>query len=350
MSRNKENRFLILLSIIVSFFIGIRFLDVGKDTEQYLIQFNKYSSIESVFNGYEIGFSLLMHLFSKYTSSVEFFFFFVSLLITSIYLLFFKRIYLRNFIEESFNFDRMIFFFSLLLLSSWYLTMTTNGLRQGIALVFLYYGLFDLFYNNRKFKFIIFYLISISFHYSVLIVGPFLLLKYVRFRLVFAVWILTAVGYIYGVNELIIKLISAKFNLPVYDFIKLYSLDRGVIDGGLYNGFSLKFFIYTVFWPLLLMFIFKIKLRVKSSSLLAKETLNLIKIYLILSMPYFIFGFGPFSNRYAMLAWFLVPVLQFHILNTISIKNNFKIFLVIFSIITFLFFLFFRLQWIRVLV
>jgi hypothetical protein len=343
MSSSKTFRFLILLSALVSIFIGFRFLDVGKDTEQYVLHFNNPS------DKFEVGFRFLIHFFSKYISSVELFFSFIAFIITAMYLLFFKRIYQRNFSQESFTFDRMMLFFSLLLLSSWYITMTTNGLRQGVALVFLYYSLFELFYNNRKFKFLIVYLIALSFHNSVIIIAPFLLFKYLRFRLVFIFWILTACGYAFGVNELIIKLISEKYNLPVYSFIKLYSLERGVTEGGIYNGFSVNFFIYTIFWPFLLIFILKIKSRLKSSILVVNETLNLIKIYFTLSIPYFIFGFGPFSNRYAMLSWFLVPLLQFHIFNAFSFKNNIKVFSLILINLIILFFLFFRLQWIRIL-
>lgn len=346
----KKNIFIILLSSIVSFFIGNRFVDIGRDTEQYISKFDKYSSIEYVFDGFEIGFSLLMHLFSKYTSSVEFFFFFISFLITSVYLFVFNRIFVGNFNKKSFGFGGMIFFFSLLLMSSWYITMTTNGLRQGIALVFLYYGLVDLFYDNKKFKFLIFYILSISFHYSVLAVGPFLLLKYIRFRYTFALWFLIALGYVYGLNEIIIRFISEKFNLPIYNFIKYYSLERGVTSGGLYNGFSTNFFIYTVFWPIILLIILKVRFKVKSSKIIWEKVITLIKIYFLLSLPYFIFGFGPFSNRYAMLALFFVPVLQFQIFNTISFKNIINSFNIVFFLIIFLWFMFFRLDWMRIIV
>jgi hypothetical protein len=347
MKQNNNFRFLIFLSALVSVFVGMRFSDVGKDTEQYIQHFN--SPTEQIFKKFEIGFSSIMYLFSKNNFSVEYFFFFISFLITSIYLFFFKQIHLRNFREKSLSFGKMIFFFSLLLLSSWYFTMITNGLRQGVALVFLYYSLFELFYNNRKFKFLLLFLTSISFHYSVILALPFLLLKNLRFRVLFAIWLSTAVCYIYGVNELIIKFISEKFNLPIYNFIKLYSLERGQTEGGLYNGFNIDFFIYTVFWPLLLIIIIKMKFRLKSSTLIVKEIFKLLKIYFILSIPYFIFGFGPFSNRYAMLAWFLLPVLQYHIINSFNFKNIPKTLSMTYFSIIFLFFLLFTLDWVRLL-
>lgn len=347
MKQNNNFRFLIFLSALVSVFVGMRFSDVGKDTEQYIQHFN--SSPEQILKKFEIGFSSIMYLFSKNNFSVEYFFFFISFLITSIYLFFFKQIHLRSFREKSLSFGKMIFFFSLLLLSSWYFTMITNALRQGVALVFLYYSLFELFYNRSKFKFLLLFLTSISFHYSVILALPFLLLKNLRFRILFAIWLSTAVCYIYGINELIIKFISEKFNLPIYNFIKFYTLERGQTEGGLYNGFRIDFFIYTVFWPLLLMVIIKMKFRLKSSTIIVEETFKLLKIYFILSIPYFIFGFGPFSNRYAMLAWFLLPVLQYYIINSFNFKNIPKSLSMTYFSIIFLFFLLFTLDWVRLL-
>jgi hypothetical protein len=345
----KNFRYLIFLSAVVSFFIGIRFLDIGKDTMEYIGHFEKFS-INNIFGKFEIGFSILMYLFSNFIPSVELFFFFISFITTTIYLYFFKKIYIRNFPNDSFKFGKTLIFFSLLLLSSWYITLTANGLRQGVALAILYHALFELFFNNNKFKFLILYLVSCLFHYSVLLVAPFVLFYYLRFRLVFAIWIITALGYLYGINELIVQAISTKFNLPVYDFIKYYSLptETEKSRGGLYVGFNLGFFIYTVFFPLLLMVLLKVKLRLKTSTIVMRNVYNLLKIYFILSLQYFVFGFGPFSNRFAMLSWFLVPVLQFHLINTINFKNiNERLCLVI-NLITILYFLIFTLDWIRI--
>ena len=45
-----------------------------------------------------------------------------------------------------------------------------------------------------------------------------------------------------------------------------------------------------------------------------QPVLKVLKIYMVLAMPYFIFGFGAFSNRYAFSAWFFIPLLQFFLL------------------------------------
>ncbi|MDB4204910.1 EpsG family protein [Polaribacter sp.] len=347
LNRKLNNWVLFFLSSIVSTLIAFRFLDVGKDTIEYTRAFYKYSSLEHALNGFEIGFSLLIYLISKYTESVELFFFVIAFIITTSYLYLSKKFYQKIFNKTSVPLEITLLIFSLLLLSSWYITMTTNGIRQGVSLVFIYLALFEFFFNNKKLKFLILYLLAISFHYSSLLIIPFLLFKYLKFKYVFVIWFLTALGYVYGVNELIVMKISSKFNLPIYDFIKYYSLERGQVDGGHYNGFDWKFFIYTIFWPLLLMVIFNLKFRIQSIPLLKNRIYILLKIYFLLSVPYFVFGFGPFSNRYAMLAWFMVPLLQLNILNSFKFKGLPKVSSLLFLLLVFIYFLFITLDWKR---
>ncbi len=351
MGKTKSFSTLIILSALVSFFVGIRFADVGADTEAYINHFYKSSVAEWFYNRFEVGFSLMMQFFSKNTLSFELFFFFVAFLITTIYLYLFVRIYSKCFFDKAAYFDGVFVFFSLLLISSWYFTSITNGLRQGLALVFLYAALFELFFNRKKSKFIFLYLISISFHYSSLIMAPFLFVYYLPFRLVFMVWVLLGLGYFAGINELAVKLFSEAFSLPIYDFVKYFSLEKGYEHqgGGLYEGFILKFFIYTVFWPVVLLVIAETKLPFKSSSVNIEGVYALLKIYFLLSMIYFIFGFGPFSNRFALFAWFFVPVLQFCVIKFFDFRGAFYFLPVLVFLASLMFFLFFKLDWIRVL-
>ena len=132
---------------------------------------------------------------------------------------------------------------------------------------------------------------------------------------------LLGIGYFTSTNELFIEWISMKFNLPIYKLVKFYAVERGEQPGdGLYYGFDLKFFIYTIFWPLLLLILSKWKSQSKSYELNKKEVFVLIKIYFFLSIPYFLLGFGAFSNRFAVLSWFLIPVLQFYSISSLRFR------------------------------
>jgi hypothetical protein len=347
----KSYHLLVFLSLLISIFIGTRLPSVGTDTEAYKSHFYNSSIVDGVYDRLEIGFSLLMQLFSKTIPSVELFFSVVAFIITVTYMHTFRKIYSKCFFDETPSTSKMTIFFSLLLVSSWYITSTTNGLRQGLSLVFLYWAFVELFYNSKKFKFTILFGLAISFHYSALLIIPLLLLHYLRFRLVFFVWVLSGLGYMTGLNEFAVKIISEILNLPIYEYVKYYSLEKGSENqgGGLYEGFIIGFFIYTLFWPLLLLITLKIKSRFKNKLANTENIYSLLKIYFLLSLVYFIMGFGPYSNRYALFSWLLVPIMQIVIINLSLNLNSNRIVLLSALFSSIMFFLYFRLDWISII-
>lgn len=348
MHRFKTYHILIFLSVLISILIGTRLPHVGKDTEPYKNHFYNSSIVDGIYERSEIGFALLMQLFSKTIPSVELFFSFVAFIITFTYMYTFRKVYSKCFSDEIPSTSVMVIFFSLLLVSSWYISSTTNGLRQGLSLVFLYWALVELFYNSKKIKFITLFILAISFHYSALLIIPFILLHYLRFRLVFFIWILAGLGYMTGLNELAVKITSDMLNLPVYQYVKYYSLEKGSenLSVGVYVGFNLNFFIYTIFWPVLLLIILKIKSRLKNKLANTEKIYTLLKIYLLLSLVYFILGFGPFSNRYALFSWFLIPIMQVVIINLSLNLNSKRIVPILAFFSSLIIFLYIKLDWI----
>ena len=118
--------------------------------------------------------------------------------------------------------------------------------------------------------------------------------------------------------------------------------DDKLVGTGLYEGFNLGFFAYTLIWPILI----NLVLKIRSKYLLIDHNAfrQLLKIYFVLSAPYFLFGFGPFSNRYAMIAWFMIPLLQFHIINIIRIRKLYKNLSFVVFLIAFSYFILVRMQ------
>lgn len=339
----------IFFGLIISICIGMRLPDVGRDTEAYMKYFQDSSITEGIYDRFELGFSLLMQLFSKAGLSVEVFFSFIALVITIVYLYTFKRVYAKCFFGNPPPSGIITIFFSLLLLSSWYIASTTNGLRQGLALVFVYLALTDLFYNRKKISFILFCIVATLFHTSSLLIIPSLFLLYTRFRVVLSIWLLSGIGFVFGINELIVKFFSETFGVPIYESVKYYSLERGAeeLGGGLYSGFIASFFIYTIFWPILVLILLRVKNPLKEKVIDLDNVYILLKIYFSLSLVYFFMGFGPFSNRYAVFSWFFIPIIQivtFRMLFRLNFSNVFPIIMLFLSII---FFLYFRLDWVR---
>lgn len=345
----KTHRFyIIILGLLVSFLISIRSSDVGKDTETYITHFEDAKNTSSVMDeGYELGFSILMYYTAKSTGSVTLFFFIIAGFITLSYLFLFSKIYgqLNN---KSPSLNEYSIILTLLLLSSWYYAMTTNGIRQGLSLSSMYISLYYLVFEDKKLRALFFYLIALSFHNSAFLIIPLIAIYKLPLSSIFILWALTGLGYSTGVNEMMIESISSYLKIPLYDFIKSYGILKNSSGKAPYTGFDVRFFFYTIFWPILSIISIKYHLRLKKINQINMNKFYLIiKLYLILSIPYFVLGFGGYSNRYAVLAWFLIPLVQYSIINlkiiTVRLKN------IEFSslLVAILIFCFIQLKWIK---
>lgn len=349
----RKNNFLplfVILSAIISVFIGIRSHDIGRDTMMYISHFSKSNLDKNPYDGFEVGFEILMYTIAKTKFSVDFFFFVVAFLITISYLYFFHRVTCNSKKDHRVLLFDYSIFFSLLFFSSWYLTLTTNGIRQGMSIPLIYIALYFLSFNKNRFKFLIFFFLAISFHFSALLVLPFVIILRLKLNSIFIIWLLFGVFYIIGINEYLVFIISEFLNLPVYNFIKFYSLEKGQLPGtGLYEGFNSSFFIYTIFWPILL-FAFVKLFNTRRFTLKIESLEKIISFYFILSLPYFIFGFGPFSNRYAFFSWFFVPVIQYNIFSLYPIDKTSKDILSVLFLFALIYFCFIQLDWINFII
>ncbi|MBE0471434.1 MAG: EpsG family protein [Methyloprofundus sp.] len=339
MQFGKQNHFLIFLFsyfliFIVSLVAALRDFSIGKDTYTYVRIFNNFVEGHWL-QRLEPGFLFLLLMVEFIYSDPRFFLFIVTFLITVFYFIFFYKSTRALNLNFNQQFCYLILFFSLLFFSSWYFNAFSNGIRQGLSLVLLYLGLYSLVALKSKTNFLILYLFSASFHYSSIAILPFLLFYALPLTYLLIVWVVIAILYPLGVNELIVTAMSDLSGVGVYDFIKNYSLDSAG-ESGDYSGFNLSFFLYTVFWPLFLFFIQKLRMSGENEVLRLGQLL--IKIYILLSLPYFVFGFGPYSNRFAVMAWFFIPMIQLLIFASFRFKLNFPflislIFLFFFSLI-----------------
>lgn len=294
----------VILVAVISIFSGYRSQEIG-DTYQYMLHYERIFESGSYIYKLELGFSLLAYLVSLVGGNYILFFFVVTFVITAAYLFLFRKAYI-SLVSNQVLFTDILLFLSLLVLSSWYLTSITNGLRQGLSLPFLYLSLFFFVFHKSLWKSVLLFVLSVSFHYSSFLVLPFLILALLKLNYVLLAWLVLAMGYVLGLNEIAVKIVSDLTSFSVYEKIKFYSVDIGV--AGRYDGFIWSFFLYTVFWPVLFLAVHY--LNCKSFCEDKYKILGLMKMYFILSMPYFVFGFGPFSNRYSYIAWFFIPLLQ----------------------------------------
>lgn len=332
-----------IITLIISIVIGLRDKTIGTDTVSYVWHFYEAVGGIGIYNRFEPGFDLLMEFVGFIGGGVEFFLFLVAFIITIFYFLLSLKV-IRELDERGVVLPYVFLSFALILFSSWYVTATTNGLRQGLSLVFVYYSLYYVFFQKSFIKFSAFYIIAISFHYSSLVVLPFLVISFFSYRFTWLIWALSAIFYVFGINEILIQFSSAFTGLGAYEMIKFYTVGEDGVGSGLYEGFHWSFFLYTIFWPLFVLLFYKSKIFFKANQINKKTIEKLIQIYLILSIPYFVFGFGPFSNRFAFIAWLFVPILQLVVLFYIRLKYRLLFFILVF-LTALLYFFVFRMNW-----
>ncbi len=336
---NRDKTQFFLFFIVVSLFVAFRKDSVGIDSATYAAYFINASQEDGIGGSrLEIGFRLFMELVGIFTSSPIVFFFFVALFISILLYSSYKSASIGNSIHHD------IFFVSFLLISGWYITEMTNGIRQGMALSILYWAIFTQLRVSNYVKFLLLFLLSLSFHLSVLLILPFLILIKLSLKGLSYIWFLTLFFYILGLNELIVATLSQELNVEVYDVIKYYSVrDVTELDSAKWVGLQWDFLIYTVFFGVLSMGVFFLK----QNELVNRESFAfIIKIYLIMSLVYFVFGFGPYSNRFAIMAWFFLPFLQAAVMIQIKLSlSSLNVITTLLPIIAISYFLFIRLDW-----
>ncbi len=123
--------------------------------------------------------------------------------------------------------------------------------------------------------------------------------------------LVTSFLYMTGLSMKCIKFISSVSSVNLYEQIINYG-----VKSGYKTGVRLDFAIFTLVVGLLFYGLAKLTLQ----GTLQKRFFNLLKIYWILSLPFFIFGFGAYSDRYLLPAWVYIPALSATLIGLILSK------------------------------
>ena len=254
----------IFTALFIGAIVSVRPLHIGTDTQTYIGLFHQINSGLETHS--EPGFVALVSFFGLTGSSgyILLFGFLAAFTYFSM-----VRVVVTHAPRHK---SASIFFASsaLVLLSSWYITFSTNALRQGFALSLYYFGLFTILKGNRFGYIAVFS--SVLFHFSsaLLLFIPFILkIEYSR---AYILLLASAILYGLGGSEFLVKQFSDLSGLPIYEFVASYTLLKGE-SVGLYHGFDLRFVAYTLFWPLLLLVVANLVAR-SASSLRAPSALK----------------------------------------------------------------------------
>lgn len=327
MNDRKANISLFAISIITFLLIAIivagRSYLYNDDTYNYYFMFKNYGLDFRI----EVGFLLLVGVLSSLFDSYQIYFFILFFILNFFFYLSFER--LKRIKNDEFNIINdysgvaLVSLLAFCLMSSWYYTVSINGIRQGISISILFYAI--TFFVSRQWKvFAFLFLVSCSIHYSSILYLPFIFLLNSKGRKIEILFFIFAVLYFLNINEILIRTLSNLLSLPLYTMISEYGGDIGYR-----YGFQLDLFIYTVFW-----YVFTGALLNIGQVIYKNHQLELLyKLYGLLSMAYFVYGFGGYSNRYAIVAWLLLPFLQMVIFMSLKIGITFKFILCFFFLI-----------------
>jgi EpsG family len=318
--------YLILLSILL-YFIGLRDVEVGSDTAAYFKYFDyiKYGEDFEGAERIEIGFYWLTQVIAYFTDSknaylaVIFFIQFVG-------------------ITSAFNKKSELFKPYILLTLVWlsypfFYSITLNVIRQGLAFVFVIYAV-DAKLQQKKYAPYFFLLLGATFHYATfLYVISFLLLalKVTTKRMVL-LWFACAICAGIGLTQEFISWLftAALGNSPYF---------MSYLDSSVNNEYDVSFrFHFVVFSALPIGYYYL------TQQFVAEEQGNtfIFRLYLAMNTLYLFTISLPYSDRFALASWLLIPFLiNLNFLYEIQAQKIFAAIVSILSVVVFSYYLLF---------
>lgn len=181
----------------------------------------------------------------------------------------------------------------LLFVSPMFVNASVNALRQGLAAPLVFAALLA-FEQRRWWRFVLLGALGSAFHLSTLLYlafAPMLLLRPRTLRWVAAV---ALVVYCAGLSQWFVRTLVP----PLYTTVMEYTAHER-----LRAGIRLDFAVFSAFWywlPHLLSPLIREPWR--------ERIMRSTAIYLVMLMPFFVIGWGYFSNRYLLPAWLAVSL------------------------------------------
>lgn len=294
----KINRsFSFILLTIVILFIGLRdpygsFEYLG-DTSQYTAMYENINTV-NILNQKDIGFMSLMKISYMCGLSINFFFIFCAFLYAMLPYLTFRKWFSAN------------AFYALAIyvgaMSFW--GFGINGVRSGLAASFFIYALG---LTDKKWSMVFFMALSVLFHKSMLLpIAAFISTRWF--------WDTKKLTFIWGLCIIICLLFGSEISKLIFYFIQTVDDIRGsaiTLDNTELTSaieairFRFDFILYSAV-PIILGWFFIYKKGYRD-----KFYCRLLNTYIIANSCWILlFMYQPYTNRFAYLSWFIMPVLM----------------------------------------
>jgi hypothetical protein len=289
--------FLVSLTLVI-IAIGFRPETVGSDTPAYLNHYEKLILDGTADFRYDYLFEIMARFFSVlgFPSQV----FFTCFAVINFICLFLLAQTLTSYFENQSSFWRIFsLLISLLCLSPFFLSAQVNVIRHGTSIFFLLLS-YVLWLDRSSFlKGAIAIALAQSFHHVTVFYAVFIPILYFSYATILRCTFFAATVYTLGLGQYLIH----RFVPGIYDKI----INYGAYSG--YSGYQLgaryEFVAFTLGAGMAFHWIGKNFLN----DVHQKKFYGLLKIYWILTIPFFIFGFGTYSDRYLLPAWIYLSVL-----------------------------------------
>ncbi|MEA3406389.1 MAG: EpsG family protein [Pseudomonadota bacterium] len=298
-------RFLIVLLsfLFVSVFVvlvGQRSEFLGTDTRVYRAMYELVKGCQCLIHKVEPGFDYLMFSLARLHLSTTQYLAVVSAIqfVLTIYVA--KRMALFLNYHQVQTMKWMLIFMTLMLISPFFMGAQINVLRQSISVLFVLLVAISLL-QGRYYQSLLWALFAISFHTSALMFLAFLSGVFLSFNLVVGLSLILFTLYIAGATEILIEMLSSASGLSIYQAISGYRTDAEYE-----NGVRIEFAIFSIF-PLALYFIAQQLDVIHKTQWLARLK-PVLKVYLLLLIPFWLFGWANYSDRFAWSAWFAMPL------------------------------------------
>lgn len=304
------------------FLFGMRAVDVGTDTEMYHWQYTHYNEITY---GTDAPIGLVFRILNIFSEDPQIFLFVMSFLFVAL-----------NFytLKKYTNFYKSNFFLSVFCLISLFFfeSLGINIIRQGLSLAFFVLAIISRNISpKKKFRWILFFVLAVCFHFTSLIpVFLYLLVSYFKKIRLF---------YYYCLYLISVLLSAASISVLSFKdyFIGFLLLDErrgGYLEGNdsSYSvGFKPQFVAFNTIFLILFIYLNKFEKNDFYE--------NLLKYYILISAVFYMMFQIPFSDRWGVMSWCVIPFLfapMFKVYqNRISFRATFSVLFLMFIFIFF---------------
>ena len=288
-----------IVTLVLSVKTGFRPIEVGTDYSRYYGHFELMREQGATLGHWEPGYELAAVLAGYSGASAETFFLLLAFGVFSLFL--WGTWALLGLTFASDHRKREVCFLlvtALVLVWPFFWSGLTNAIRQGISISVLlpaYYAL----YLRRYWTFSALVLAATSFHWPGLVFGGAgLAWRFMGWRWMLALVIGTAACYGAGLTGLFFLHLERFTSVGIYSTVIDYGAGAGYRSGHRYD-----FLLFSIFPIVLWIWLWLL------SSRAANDVRVLVGVYCALLLPFLIFGFGAYSNRWALPAWQFMPVL-----------------------------------------